>query len=93
MLIEENSTASLQKLVWNTASDLGYKAYFLDAGEKIEDDHMPFLKLGVPSLDLIDFDYDSVAQRFGHDGQAESEEPGNRGHGRAGIGASRIEQQ
>ena len=22
-----------------------------------EDDHMPFLKLGVPALDLIDFDY------------------------------------
>jgi len=57
ILIEENSTASLRKLVWNTASDLGYKAYFLDTGEKVDDDHMPFLKLGVPSLDLIDFDY------------------------------------
>lgn len=58
VLIEENSTSSLQKLVWKTASDLGYKAYFLDSGEKVDDDHMPFLKLGVPSLDLIDFDYD-----------------------------------
>jgi Zn-dependent M28 family amino/carboxypeptidase len=58
VLIEENSTASIRKLVWNAASELGYKAYFLDSGEKIEDDHLPFLKLGVPSLDLIDFDYD-----------------------------------
>jgi len=58
VLIEENSTVSLRKLVWNAASDLGYKAYFLDTGEKVDDDHMPFLKLGVPSLDLIDFDYD-----------------------------------
>lgn len=58
LLIEENSTYSLRKLVWDTAAELGYKAYFLDSGEKIEDDHMPFLKLGVPSLDLIDFDYD-----------------------------------
>jgi glutaminyl-peptide cyclotransferase len=58
VLIEKNSTVSLQKLVWNAASDLGYKAYFLDTGEEVDDDHMPFLKLGVPSLDLIDFDYD-----------------------------------
>jgi Zn-dependent M28 family amino/carboxypeptidase len=58
VLIEENSTASIRKLVWNTASDLGYKAYFLDTGEKVDDDHMPFLMLGVPSLDIIDFDYD-----------------------------------
>jgi glutaminyl-peptide cyclotransferase len=58
LLLDENSTASLRKLVWNTAAELGYKAYFLNDGEKMEDDHMPFIKLGVPSLDLIDFDYD-----------------------------------
>lgn len=58
VLIEENSTQSLRKLVWDTASDLGYKAYFLNTAEKVDDDHMPFLKLGVPSLDIIDFDYD-----------------------------------
>ena len=57
ILTEENSTPSLRKLVWDTARDLGYKAYFLDTGEKVEDDHMPFLQLGVPSLDIIDFDY------------------------------------
>ena len=58
ILLDENSTSSLRKLVWNTAAELGYKAYFLDSPEKMEDDHMPFIKLGVPSLDLIDFDYD-----------------------------------
>jgi Zn-dependent M28 family amino/carboxypeptidase len=58
ILLDENSTSSLRKLVWNTAAELGYKAYFLDTPEKMEDDHMPFIKLGVPSLDLIDFDYD-----------------------------------
>jgi glutaminyl-peptide cyclotransferase len=58
ILLDENSTSSLRKLVWNTAAELGYKAYFLDTPEKMEDDHLPFLKLGVPSLDLIDFDYD-----------------------------------
>jgi len=58
ILLDENSTPSLRKLVWTTAAELGYKAYFLDTPEKMEDDHMPFIKLGVPSLDLIDFDYD-----------------------------------
>ena len=58
ILLDENSTPWLRKLVWNTAAELGYKAYFLDTGEKMDDDHMPFIKLGVPSLDLIDFDYD-----------------------------------
>ena len=58
VLIEEYSTNSLRQLVWKTAADLGYSAFFLNSGEKVEDDHMPFLKLGVPSLDLIDFDYD-----------------------------------
>lgn len=58
ILLDENSTPWLRKLVWNTAAELGYKAYFLETGEKMDDDHMPFIKLGVPSLDLIDFDYD-----------------------------------
>jgi Zn-dependent M28 family amino/carboxypeptidase len=58
LLLDENSTSSLRKLVWSTAAELGYKAYFLNDGEKMEDDHMPFIKLGVQSLDLIDFDYD-----------------------------------
>jgi len=54
---ETNSTPSLIKLVWSTASELGYQAYFLDEPYPTEDDHMPFLKLGVPSLDIIDFNY------------------------------------
>jgi glutaminyl-peptide cyclotransferase len=54
---ETNSTPSLIKLVWSTAAELGYQAYFLDEPYPTEDDHMPFLKLGVPSIDLIDFDY------------------------------------
>jgi len=58
VLIEENSTQSLRKLIWNTAADLGYKSYFLETGEPVDDDHMPFLKLGVPSVDIIDFNYD-----------------------------------
>jgi Zn-dependent M28 family amino/carboxypeptidase len=57
ILEEENSTASLRRLVWRTAEDLGYGKYFLDSGFATEDDHVPFLNKGVEALDLIDFDY------------------------------------
>jgi glutaminyl-peptide cyclotransferase len=54
---EMNSTASLRKLVWNTAADLGYSGFFQSEQMATDDDHMPFIKAGVPALDIIDFDY------------------------------------
>jgi Zn-dependent M28 family amino/carboxypeptidase len=57
ILQEMNSTPGLRRLVWRIAADLGYGKYFLDKQEAIDDDHVPFVKIGVPSLDLIDFDY------------------------------------
>jgi glutaminyl-peptide cyclotransferase len=52
-----NSTPLLRILVKQIAEDLGYQDYFPLDPITIDDDHMPFLKLGVPSIDLIDFDY------------------------------------
>lgn len=57
ILQEENSTVQLRRQVWQVASDRGYGKYFADYGGAIEDDHMPFLRRGVPALDLIDFEY------------------------------------
>ena len=57
MVQELNSNADLRKLVWQVAREKGYGRYFLDYTGAIEDDHVPFLKRGVPALDLIDFDY------------------------------------
>ncbi len=54
---EMNSTAWLRQLVWQAAREIGYGKYFLENGGGTEDDHAPFLKLGVSALDLIDFDY------------------------------------
>ncbi|HYL38229.1 MAG TPA: M28 family peptidase [Bryobacteraceae bacterium] len=54
---ETLSSASLRRLVWRTAGDLGYGRYFLNSEMATEDDHLPFLKRGVNALDLIDFDY------------------------------------
>lgn len=54
---ETNGNAALNKLVWNTAADLGYKAFFTDQQIGEDDDHMPFVRAGVPAIDLIDIDY------------------------------------
>jgi len=57
ILREGNSDSTLMGLVWRTAEDSGYGKYFLESGFSTDDDHTPFLKRGVPAIDLIDFDY------------------------------------
>lgn len=57
ILEDANSDVTLRKLVWNAAASLGYQKYFTSKSEPMDDDHMPFVRLGVPSLDVIDFDY------------------------------------
>jgi Peptidase family M28 len=51
---DSNSTAWLQDLVWKTADRLGYARYFSTQPSSVIDDHQPFLKRGVPALDVID---------------------------------------
>ena len=52
------STPWLTDLVWGSARRLGHRAHFLDESLAVEDDHVPFLKAGIPSALIIDFDYD-----------------------------------
>ena len=54
---ETNGNAALNNLVWKTAADLGYKAFFTDQQIGEDDDHMPFVRAGVAAIDLIDIDY------------------------------------
>jgi len=53
---ESNSTRWLTDIVWATARKLGHRQ-FMDEETTVEDDHIPFVKAGVPSLDIIDLDY------------------------------------
>ena len=53
---ESNSTPWLTDLVWSTAARLGYGKIFINDGNAIEDDHIPFLQRDVPSTDIIDFE-------------------------------------
>ncbi|MEP6962364.1 MAG: M28 family peptidase, partial [Acidobacteriota bacterium] len=54
---EQNSNARVRQLVWGVAKDLGYAGSFVQDFINIDDDHMPFVELGAPAIDLIDFDY------------------------------------
>ena len=54
---ETNSTPWLSDLVYQAATNLGYQSHFYKFPAAIQDDHLPFLKIGVPAVDIIDLDY------------------------------------
>ena len=54
---DTNSTRWLTDTVWASAMKLGYKTSFLQDETTIDDDHIPFLKAGVPAVDIIDLEY------------------------------------
>ena len=54
ILRESNSTPWLSDLVFNTATQLGYGRSFSGGTFPVEDDHLPFLREGVPAVDIID---------------------------------------
>jgi glutaminyl-peptide cyclotransferase len=54
---EANSTPWLEDLVYQAAARLGYQSHFFARTIGEEDDHTPFMRLGVPCADLIDFEY------------------------------------
>lgn len=59
--IEGNSAdyaPQIVQRVWGVAGRLGYGSYFpLDAGPRIGDDHVPLNHAGIPTIDIIDFEY------------------------------------
>jgi Zn-dependent M28 family amino/carboxypeptidase len=54
---ETFSTPWLSALVYKAASNLGYQSHFYQFEAGVEDDHVPMLKAGIPSVDIIDLDY------------------------------------
>ncbi len=52
-----NSTPWLENVVLQAATRLGYQSHFFGRSIPVEDDHLPFVHMGVPSADLIDLDY------------------------------------
>ena len=63
---DPNGTDWLNDLVWETAARIGHGDVLYDAvGLPMEDDHLPFIRRGVPAIDLIDFDY-GPGNRYWH---------------------------
>ena len=54
---DDNSTPWLTDMVWAAARSVKQSAHFLDEHTQVEDDHLPFMRAGVPSVDIIDLEY------------------------------------
>ncbi len=54
---DTNSTPWLLDLIYTAAERGGYQSHFYAREGPIEDDHLPFVKRGVPCADVIDLDY------------------------------------
>jgi hypothetical protein len=54
---DQDSTPWLEGLIYQAATRLGYQSHFFARTVPMEDDHKPFVQRGVPSADLIDFQY------------------------------------
>jgi hypothetical protein len=54
---EAGSTPWMTDVIWASAARLGYSANFLPDTMAVEDDHVPFMRQGVPAALLIDFDF------------------------------------
>jgi hypothetical protein len=54
---EAHSAEWLTEIIWDAGARLGHGRHFLRETQPVEDDHVPFLRLGVPATLLIDFNY------------------------------------
>jgi len=54
---ETNSTPWLMDLVWGTAGKMGFESILSLYKNSIQDDHIPFLDVGIPCVDIIDLSY------------------------------------
>jgi len=55
---EYNSDEQLMRDIWSVAARLGYADNIIPKYRyNVIDDHVPFAELGIPAVDMIDFDY------------------------------------
>ena len=58
--VEGFSFAAAPKLVeqvWTVAKTVGAKSFKFEAGPDVQDDHLALNRVGIPTVDVIDFDY------------------------------------
>lgn len=47
----------LVKQVWDVAKNVGAKSFKSERGHEVQDDHLALNRAGIPTIDIIDFDY------------------------------------
>ncbi len=52
--------------VWNTAEDLGIHQFVPMQGIEVLDDHLPLNEGGIPTVNIIDFNYPDASHRYWH---------------------------
>ena len=53
--------------VWDIANDLGYYQFKREIGQAVYDDHrVLYLNSGIPSIDIIDFEYPNADTNYWH---------------------------
>ncbi|MGC8882417.1 MAG: M28 family peptidase [Bryobacteraceae bacterium] len=57
ILREQYSSDTIMRLIWSVARQQGVYDHFNGPAVAIEDDHVPFLRLGARAANLIDFEY------------------------------------
>ncbi|MGB5873379.1 MAG: M28 family peptidase [Bacteroidota bacterium] len=53
-------------LVWNTADALGIPHFVPSRGFEVLDDHIPLNESGIPTVNIIDFNYPDASHRYWH---------------------------
>jgi len=56
-VFSERYVKDINDLVWNTAARLGVSAFIDSLKYEVIDDHLPLISGGIPTIDVIDFDY------------------------------------
>ena len=54
---DASSTPRLMEMVRKSATELGYGKHLAASQKGMVDDHIPFIRAGIPAVDLIDYDY------------------------------------
>lgn len=55
--MELNSNIELTNDIWDIAGELGFEQFIMETRYSLLDDHTPFLRVGIPAVLIIDFNY------------------------------------
>lgn len=56
-LYSYDAAPKLVEQVWGVAKNLGAKSFRFERGYEVQDDHLALNRVGIPTVDIIDFDY------------------------------------